>query len=263
MRDLYVVFEEDRAIKCVFHTIVVRNGALAEKYPGGLRAFTEKNLSRSNRDLTVYCDMGSDIGDVWCDLVNHGLTPDEDFIGFDATSHTMVMGMGGKDNAEEVIEFTVPWLEGRCTEEGAFVWLSEGAGSAVTVGERSNGAPSNASEEELDIDIYHHGPGDFQRLKRKKWNWEFLASGLVTWNMASTTDQTFYIGSTRDNRYWALQDHSYNRKIVAVAEVKNFQPHHVSEIALELLSAYDDNVDFLLRQMTEFGKIPLPIPGKN
>ena len=61
MRDLYVVYEDGNELKCVFHAIVLRNKALADKYPGGLKAFTEKQLSKCNRDLTVYCDMGSDI----------------------------------------------------------------------------------------------------------------------------------------------------------------------------------------------------------
>ena len=191
MQNLYVVFEEDREIACVFHTIVIRNTALAEKYPGGLKAFTEKHLAKCNRDLTVFCDMGSDIGDVWRELVDHGLVPEEDFIAFDATSHTMSVGRPGNENAEEVIEFTVPWLEGRCTNEGSFVWLSDNVGSPINVDTGRKSAPSNASEDELDIELYHHEYSDFRRLKRKKWHWQFLASGEVTWNMASTTYSTF------------------------------------------------------------------------
>ena len=111
----------------------------------------------------------------------------------------------------------------------------------------------------MDIGLYHHEHDDFQRLKRKKWNWQFLASGYVTWNMASSGNQSFNIGNTRDKRYWALQDLSWNRKIVVIAEVEDFHPKHVSEIALQLLRAYDNNSDSLLRQMTEFGKIKLPV----
>ena len=260
MGNLYVVFEEGKEIACVFHTIVVRNQALAEKYPGGLKAFTEKNLAKCNRDLAVFCDMGSDIGDVWRELVDHGLAPEEDFIAFDATSHTMGLGIPGKENTEKAIEFDVPWLEGRCAKEGAYVWFSENRTSPTAVDSGPNDTPSNVPGNALDIELYRHEHGDFQRLKRRKWHWQFLASGLVTWNMASTTRQSFNIGNTPDNRYWALQDLSWNRKIVAIAEVRRFQPQHVPEIALQLLRTYDDNEDYLLRRMTEFGKIQLPMP---
>ena len=166
--------------------------------------------------------MGSDIEAVWRDLVKNGLSPGEDFIGFDATSHTMSLEMSGNDKAEEAIEFTVPWLEGRCTREGAYVWLSQRVSIESAVGIGPNDAPSNTSDNPLDIGLYHHEHDDFERLKRKKWNWQFLASGYVTWNMASSGNQSFNIGNTRDKRYWALQDLSWNRKIIVIARNRGF-----------------------------------------
>ena len=114
-----------------------------------------------------------------------------------------------------------------------------------------------------DIKIYHDYEDIFRRLKRKKWIWEFLTSGEVIWNMMSTTYQYYNIGHTADKRFWALQDYKWYRKIVTIAEVKNFDPSYVPEIAHKLFMEYDNGGVFVLNQMTELGDIPLPIRNRS
>lgn len=121
--------------------------------------------------------------------------------------------------------------------------------------------------QDLELKLYHHdhvGQGHiFRRLKRKKWTWQFLASGMVTWNMASSTHQIYNIGHSADNKFWGLQDYKYHRKIVTIAEVKNFNPRHIPEIARQLFIYYDNAGAFVLNQMTQLGDIPLPIGTKS
>jgi len=122
-------------------------------------------------------------------------------------------------------------------------------------------APAEASD--LVIKLCHYdGHPDFHRLKRKKWSWQFLAGGMVTGSMVSSWNQTFNLGHTEDHRFWALQDWTWCRKIVAITEVDNFEPKHVPEIAVQLLRYYDGGGDFYLSQMSEFGDIPLPMRMK-
>ena len=81
--------------------------------------------------------------------------------------------------------------------------------------------------------------------------------------MVSTTYQYYNIGHTFDKNYWALQDYRWYRKIVTIAEVTNFDPDNVTEIAYQLFMEYENGGDFVLSQMTELGEIPLPIRDIN
>jgi hypothetical protein len=49
-----LVYEEVERLRCVFNAIVIKNSALNEKYPGGLRAYLEKHGGRCNRMTRIY-----------------------------------------------------------------------------------------------------------------------------------------------------------------------------------------------------------------
>jgi hypothetical protein len=225
---------------------VVRIDALAEKYPGGIKAFVERYKPRCNNNLAVFCAMGgNDLEPLFQDLEQHGFDR-SDAVFFDAARY--LLGADATGDYHD-IGFQTPWLKGRCSSEGFYVWYEEHSSDT-----------GNGTGTGLVLKLYHHdGGGSFNRLKRKKWNWQFLAGGLVTGSMISSWYQTFNIGHTEDLRFWALQDHSLFRKIVAIAEVETFDPKYVPEIAVQLLRYYDNGGDFYLGQMTELGDIPLPI----
>ncbi|KJS29365.1 MAG: hypothetical protein VR64_21365 [Desulfatitalea sp. BRH_c12] len=242
MRDLYVVHDDSKTIKCVFHTMVVRNAAIAAKFPGGLKAFVEKHRPRCNNGLSVMCSMGfNDLEPLVQDLQAYGFDRG-DAVHFDAASY--LIGAGATGDYHD-IEFGIPWLKGECTKDGVFVRHVE-----------SKSAPAPSSDTAgLVLKLYHHERHDiFRRLKRKKWAWQFLAGGEVTGSMISSWYQTFNIGHTADKRFWALQDQQMFRRIVTIAEVDRFDPKDLSTIAVRLIQEYDE---WYLDQMTQFGEIPL------
>jgi hypothetical protein len=57
--------------------------------PGGREAFINRYRAPSNDCITVYCDMGSDIGDVFRDLEECGMEDFEDFTTLDAAESDM------------------------------------------------------------------------------------------------------------------------------------------------------------------------------
>ena len=118
MHDLYLVHEDTKAIKCSFHTLVVRNEALVDRYPGGLSGFVRVHRSRCNRDLSVTCHMGEDIDDVIKDLVRHDHIPGADFVTFDAASYLIGASM---TNEYGVIDLGIKWIRCTCTRDGVFV----------------------------------------------------------------------------------------------------------------------------------------------
>ena len=126
MQDLYLVYEDNKAIKCAFNTIVIRNKSLIKKYPFGIKAFIEKHNPKCNRDITVSCYMGSDVEDLWNDLIQNGLIKNIDFTCFDAGSFYFEFRMTGKENAIHDIVFDAPWLKGHYTKDGVFVWYENG-----------------------------------------------------------------------------------------------------------------------------------------
>jgi hypothetical protein len=262
MQDLYVVYDGKDTIKCAFFTIVIRNEALTEKYPGGIKAFIEKHGAKCNNEIAVTCHMGDGANDVLNDLIGYGFSKVSDFLSFDAASYILEFSMLKSNKGHLDIGFEAPWLKGQCIEDGAVVWYNKPNGP-VALDPKTDTAIASDPVPGLKFKLYHHdyvGQGHiFRRLKRKKWNWQFLASGVVTWNMASSTHQVYNIGHTDDNRFWALQDYNYHRKIVTIAEVMNFEPWHAPEIARRLLVEYDNGGESVLNQMTELGDIPLPI----
>ena len=138
MQDLYLVFEDNKAIKCAFNTIVIRNESLIEKYPGGTKAFVEKHTPKCNKDLTVSCHMGSDVEDVWNDLIQNGLVKNIDFTSFDTVSYSFEFRMSGKEDAIHDIVFDVSWLKGHYTKDGVFVWYETTKGKKTKKSLRLN-----------------------------------------------------------------------------------------------------------------------------
>jgi hypothetical protein len=123
MHNLYMVYEDSRSIKCIFYTVVIRNEALSEKYPGGIKAFVERYAPRSNNEITVTVHMGGDFEEVVEDLLNQGLEYDSDFTCFDAARYLI-----GADIIEgyQDIGFNSPWLQGTYSDKGVFVWHRAG-----------------------------------------------------------------------------------------------------------------------------------------
>ena len=97
-----------------------------------------------------------------------------------------------------------------------------------------------------------------KRLKRKKWEWEFLISGDEVGSPASSWNVTFYIGKTKDNRFWALKHQQWYRKIVVIAEIENVEQIDESKIAQKMLQKYKDYGGHYIQLYDDRGNIPLP-----
>ena len=96
MNALYLVHDNTYSIKCSFHTLVVRNKAVADKYHGGLSAFVREHRPRCNKDISVTYHMGGDIDDVIMDFIRHNLIPGADFVAFDAASYLIGASMSNE-----------------------------------------------------------------------------------------------------------------------------------------------------------------------
>ena len=93
------------------------------------------------------------------------------------------------------------------------------------------------------LDKIHHwddsaNKGLYKRLKRKKWQWEFLASGEAAQSPMNQWFVTFNIGHTEDNRFWALQHQQWYRRIVVIGELQDTRKVNLSLIAQQLLREY-------------------------
>ena len=101
-----------------------------------------------------------------------------------------------------------------------------------------------------------------KRLKRKKWEWEFLASGEAAESPMHQWYVTFFIGRTKDNRFWALQHREWYRKIVVIAEIENVKKINKSKIAQQMLRKYYECDGHYFQICYKKGDIPLPNPRK-
>jgi len=97
-----------------------------------------------------------------------------------------------------------------------------------------------------------------KRLKRKKWEWEFLVSGEASESPMNQWNATFFIGKTKDNRFWALQHREWFRKIVVIAEIENVEQIDESKIAQKMLQKYKEYGGHYIRIYHDKGDIPLP-----
>jgi hypothetical protein len=101
-----------------------------------------------------------------------------------------------------------------------------------------------------------------KRLKRKKWEWKFLISGEASESPGHQWDATFFIGKTKNNRFWALQHREWFRKIVVIAEVESVEQIDESKIAQEMLRKYKDYGGDYIEICDDIGDIPLPDTDK-
>ena len=124
--DLYVVHSKEEKLRCAFYTLVIRNEALMKHYKGGMPGFMKNYGARCNDHITVWCDMGSDINDAIDDLIENGLTIDEDFVFFDAASYSMEQSMIYKVARRNHVNTGVNWLKARYGDGAIYVWYAEG-----------------------------------------------------------------------------------------------------------------------------------------
>ena len=78
MYNRHVAYTSFPKLRCVFYSVIIRNQSLQEKYPGGLEAFTQNYGVQSNDRISVFCDMGSDIGDLLVALHQCGIKEFDD-----------------------------------------------------------------------------------------------------------------------------------------------------------------------------------------
>ena len=126
--DLYLAYNsEQRKMRCECYSVVVRNEALEEKYEGMFKGFILKHRGRCNRDITVTCDMGSEVDGIIEDLVDNGLTYGDDFTVFDIWGDLLAASFGKEELVEgHAIETGVKWLKGQYFKGGYYVCYVEG-----------------------------------------------------------------------------------------------------------------------------------------
>jgi len=97
--DLRIVFKNNRYVRCVYHSLVVKRSALENKFEGGPDRFLAKHKATCNRDLAVVNAMGThDLWPIVGDLNKNGFIPHEDATMFDATSLGRFLRNGQKVN---------------------------------------------------------------------------------------------------------------------------------------------------------------------
>jgi hypothetical protein len=252
VEDLYLAYNMDQEkLGCASFTLVIKNDSLNQKYPGGLRAFIEKYHATCNRHISVTCDMGSEVGEKLDDIAGNGLLPDQDFWTYDFWSHALAMANGpGQKLEPHAIDTGIEWLRseyaGRTDSRSGFrVWYVPERPKRINPLDKIYHWDDSANE------------GLYKRLKRKKWQWEFLASGEAAQSAMHQWVVSFNIGHTKDNRFWALQTHWY-RRIVVIGELQNTKKVKVSEIAQQLLREYDSFGGHYIDIYHEKGNIRLP-----
>jgi len=124
--ELYVVHSKEEKFRCAFYTLVIRNEALAKHYKSGLPGFMKNYGAKCNDHITVWCDMGSEINDAIKDLIEDGLTMDEDFVFFDVGSYSMAQSMIHKVERRNHVNTGVNWLKARYAHGAIYVWYAEG-----------------------------------------------------------------------------------------------------------------------------------------
>ncbi len=70
-------------IECRNCTVIIRNTALDQKFPGGRKGFTEKHQALFNKDITVTHRTYDDIEEVWHDLREHKIVQGTEWAQFD------------------------------------------------------------------------------------------------------------------------------------------------------------------------------------
>lgn len=104
------------------YTVVIKTEALRAKFPGEVRKFGKTYYIRYNRDIAVYCEMGSSIYDIIKKMNKHRLVYPEDYFVFDASGHLGIPWI--KDH--QPVDFQVGWLRGFTREAGTMVSYADG-----------------------------------------------------------------------------------------------------------------------------------------
>ena len=89
MYNPYVAYSSFPRLRCVFYSVIIRNQSLQEKYPGGLEAFIQNYGAQSNDRLSVFNDMGLDVGDLLAVIEKYGCRQCEDFTMLDTVESEM------------------------------------------------------------------------------------------------------------------------------------------------------------------------------
>jgi hypothetical protein len=124
MTAIHVAYTSSPKLRCFFYTIVIRNEALQEKYPEGREAFISRYKAPSNDCITVYCDMGTDIGDVFRDLEKCGMEQFQDFTTLDAAESDMWCCCKPEVGERPFpVDTQVEWLKGEYRDGTVWVWF--------------------------------------------------------------------------------------------------------------------------------------------
>ena len=80
----------DEELRCVFNAVVVRNSAIAQRYPGGMSGFVELcPFNDCNENIVAYSSMGGEVNKVIDELIACGFKHKEDFLFVDAGLYLM------------------------------------------------------------------------------------------------------------------------------------------------------------------------------
>jgi hypothetical protein len=99
------LYTPDKEIECEFYTLAIRNEALEQKYPGGLKGYLRKNGGYYNVDITTHGYMDLEDCAEYDDLVKNGLVNGKDFTFF---------GDDGVGKDYMPFHLGVDWLRGYC-----------------------------------------------------------------------------------------------------------------------------------------------------
>ena len=126
MRNLHAAYTSLPKLRCVFFTIVIRNQSLQDKYPGGRDAFINDHGGQCNDNITIYYDMGSDIGDVFKALDECGMEYKEDFTTLDTMDSELLCScMPELRERPFPVDTRVGWLKGQYWNGNVWVTYSE------------------------------------------------------------------------------------------------------------------------------------------
>ncbi len=126
MRNLHAAYTSLPKLRCVFFTIVIRNQSLQDKYPGGRDAFINEHGGQCNDHITIYCDMGGDIEDVFKALDECEMEHKTDFAALDAGLSEMLCSFKPEMREKPFpVDTGVDWLKGQYWKDNVRVKFSE------------------------------------------------------------------------------------------------------------------------------------------
>ena len=124
-------YVQRQEMKCFFLALVVRNEALECKFDGGLKQFLDQYpYCTYNDDICVFCERSyGGLREPVDDISTQGLIEGVDFVVFWPElycPHPTWVCKGLIENGPDYpnIDFGIPWLAGRCLEEGCACMVS-------------------------------------------------------------------------------------------------------------------------------------------